>query len=121
MPYDVHIHRAENFWDAAENPIPRDEWQAWVENAADFAFSPTDYVTFEYEDGEQKERLAVWTEHPGGEEFALYYYAGSVVTGNPDGDTVRRMVAIAAQLDARLQGDDGEFYGSNGEPQPTGS
>jgi hypothetical protein len=40
------------------------------------------------------------------------------VTGNPDAHTVRRMVKIADDLAARLQGDDGEFYGPDGEPLP---
>lgn len=111
MPYDVHIHRADDHFDAAENPISREDWEAWVARAPDFRFSETDYVVFEYEDGKHKERLAVWTEHPNDEEFALYYYDGSVVTGNPDQHTIQRMVRIAADLGARLQGDDGEFYG----------
>ena len=116
MSYEVHIHRAEDHVDAAENPIPREEWEAWVTNAEDFRFSDSDYVTFQYEDGERVERLAEWTAHPDGEEFSLYYYSGSVVTGNPDAHTVRRMVKIAEDLRARLQGDDGEFYGPDGEP-----
>jgi hypothetical protein len=118
MSYDVHIHRADDHVDAAENPIPREDWEAWVTNASDFRFSESDYVMFQYEDGVRKERLAVWMEHPEDEEVALYYYDGSVVTGNPDVHTVRRMVNIADDLGARLQGDDGEFYGADGEPLP---
>jgi hypothetical protein len=114
MAYEVHIHRAADYSDAAESLIPREDWEAW--NAPDFRFSESDYVTFQYEDGERKERLAVWTAHPEGEEFALYYYDGAVVTGNPDTHTVQRMVKIADDLGARLQGDDGEFYGPDGEP-----
>jgi hypothetical protein len=117
VSYEVHIHGAEDWVDAAENPIPREEWEVWVTNAPDFRFSETDYVTFRYEDGERNERPAEWTKHPDGEEFALYYYGGSVVTGNPDAHTVRRMVKIA-DLRARLQGDDGEFYGPGGEALP---
>ena len=52
MSYEVHIHRAADYSDAAENPIPREDWEAWVTNAQDFRFSESDYVTFQYEDGE---------------------------------------------------------------------
>ena len=38
------------------------------------------------------------------------------MTGNPDTHTIRRMVVIADDLGSRLQGDDGEFYGADGEP-----
>jgi hypothetical protein len=74
VSYEVHIHRAEDHFDAAEVPIPREVWEAWVTNAPDFRFSDSDYVTFQYAEGERKEHLAIWTEHPAGEEFALYYY-----------------------------------------------
>jgi hypothetical protein len=116
MSYETHIHRADDHFDAAENPIPREEWDAWVANAPDFHFSEADHVTFQYEDGERNERLASWTEHPDGADFALYYYDGAIVAGNPDEHMIRRMVRIADDLGARLQGDDGEFYGSEGEP-----
>jgi hypothetical protein len=118
MTYDVHIHRAEDYVDAAANPIPREDWEAWVANAPDFRFHETDYVAFNYEDGERKERLAVWTQHPEGQEPALFYYGGSVESGNPDEHTLRRMARVAADLGARLQGDDGEFYTLDGEPMP---
>ena len=118
MPYDVHIHRGEDFVEAADNPIPREDWEAWVANAPDFRFSDTDYVEFRYDEGDRREPLAEWTGHPEGEDFALYYYAGEIVTGNPDPPVVRRMVEIADELGARLQGDDGEFYGPDGEPLP---
>ena len=37
---------------------------------------------------------------------------------NPDQHVLRRMAQIADDLGARLQGDDGEFYGLEGEPLP---
>jgi hypothetical protein len=118
MSYDVHIHRAEDHVEAAEKPIPREEWEAWVANAPDLHFSQDDFVIFRYGDRERKEELAVWSAHPRGEESALHYYDGTVTTGNPDEHLLRRMAQIAHDLDARLQGDDGEFYGPYGEPLP---
>jgi hypothetical protein len=118
VSYDVHIHRAENSFDAGESPIPREEWEKWVADAPDFHFDTESYVTFRYDDGERNEYLAVWTGHPRGEEFALHYYDGTVTTGNPDEHLLRRMAEIAHDLGARLQGDDGEFYGLDGKPLP---
>jgi hypothetical protein len=119
VSYDVHIHRAKDSFEASENPIPREEWEAWVANAPDFHFDEANFVIFRYDDDERKEYLAAWTAHPQGKEFALYYYDGSVVTtGNPDEYLLRRMAKIAHDLGARLQGDDGEFYGPDGEPLP---
>ena len=114
----MHIHRAKDHFEAAEDPIPRQEWEAWVANAPDFHFDQDSFVTFRYDDGERNEQLAVWTAHPQGEERALHYYDGTVTTGNPDQHVLRRMAQIAHDLGARLQGDDGEFYGPEGEPLP---
>lgn len=39
---------------------------------------------------------------------------GDVVVKNPDAEILAKMWAIAQKLGARVQGDDGELYGANG-------
>jgi hypothetical protein len=49
----------------------------------------------------------------------LTYGQGEVVVKNPDEPTIAKMIAIAGQLGARVEGDDGETYGEPGEtPTP---
>ena len=62
------------------------------------------------------ETAVVWTAYPGEQANAFWYDDGAIVVKNPDEHYVRKMVETAARLDARVQGDDGEFYGSDGLP-----
>ncbi len=116
-PSAAHSSRRGSFRGCRGPDSPK-EWEAGVANAPDFHFDQDTFVTFRYDDGERNEQLAVWTAHPQGEERALHYYDGTVTTGNPDQHVLRRMAQIAYDLGARLQGDDGEFYGPEGEPLP---
>lgn len=38
------------------------------------------------------------------------YWKGSINTKNPDVPIIRKMLQIASALNAKVQGDDGEFY-----------
>jgi hypothetical protein len=61
----------------------------------------------------------------GGAEFAdwqsptssywtwLWWREGRVITKNPEAEFVDKMVAVAAKLKAKVQGDDGETYQSS--------
>ena len=40
----------------------------------------------------------------------LYFSGCSGSTKNPDAPTIRKMLQIASALNAKVQGDDGEFY-----------
>lgn len=42
----------------------------------------------------------------------LDWYEGNIFTTDPDHATVSKLLAIAGQLSAAVQGDDGEFYDS---------
>src|SRR5947209_2956354 len=45
-----------------------------------------------------------------------YWYAGDISVKNPDPALIAKMVRLAGQLEARVQGDDGEIYGEDGSP-----
>jgi hypothetical protein len=121
MGYELHIHRSEDWLDASENPITLAEWAEYVERSPDlrmdnFAEAPLD-------DGSvlrvEEEGIAVWTGHPTQPDDAwIGYEPGRVVVKSPDEPMVRRMYEVAEALGARLQGDDGEFYGPDGQPVP---
>lgn len=116
MGYDLHIHRAGDWLDAAEKPIERTEWEEWVNRAVDFAFDPSFSVAYATEErGEWTEIAAIWRGHPSGKAISFWYYKGAITTTGADKDVIRRMSQVAAELSARVQGDDGEFYGPDGE------
>lgn len=101
MGYDLHITRAQEWFDTAGHEIAAEEWLALVDAEPDLAPAPE--VGGPY--------FAVWV----GRDAWLSWSDGQVFTKNPDRALLARMVQIAARLDARIQGDEGEFY-TGGEP-----
>ncbi|VTR93140.1 Uncharacterized protein OS=Providencia rettgeri DSM 1131 GN=PROVRETT_05381 PE=4 SV=1 [Gemmata massiliana] len=99
MGYDVHIHRADD-WHASESrPISAAEWMAVVDADPELRPDP------------DHEFFALWPgpcRYPGGTWFA--WSDGEIHTKNPDRAIVAKMLQIARELGARVQGDHGEFY-----------
>ena len=101
MGYDLHITRAD-FW--AENQgqeISAEEWSALVDSDAALTFDAQNGPHFAVLES-QSDNKARW----------LDWNAGNITTKNPDRETLRKMLEIAAHLGASVQGDDGEHYRS---------
>src|SRR5690349_18916114 len=60
--------------------------------------------------------LAVWRAHPEGTETWFDCRDGEVVVKSPDDAIIAKMIALAARLGGRVQGDDGELYEEPGRP-----
>ncbi|MET9691967.1 hypothetical protein ABZY81_26375 [Streptomyces sp. NPDC006514] len=80
MGYDVHITRRENWWDEEGQGISAVEWEAVVAAAPGLGMAP------------------VW------------WTAGRIVSKNPSDAVIATMCRVAKALEARVQGDDGEYY-----------
>ena len=116
MGYDLHIHRAEEWLEAETNPITLDEWYAWVESRPEFELDTESHVGYE---GGVTVHPAVWTGHSSGEPVPFWWGPdGEIVLKGVDEEIIRKMVQVADALGARVQGDDGEFYGGDGLPLP---
>jgi hypothetical protein len=127
MGYDLHITRKKN-WDGFEDEhgpeISFAEWMAVVN--ADPEFRLEGHLDMRRPDGSVfRQPLAVWTSWSQHREdgdmvpFALIH--GNVVVKNPDEEICRKMWRIAQVLNAKVQGDDGEFYDSSGNPAEAAS
>jgi hypothetical protein len=99
MGYDLHITRAEQWTDAAATPITAEEWLALVRSDPEFVLEPATGPYF-------ARWLGPYSRHEGWLDWA----DGQLYTKFPDSALLRKMVAIADQLEARVQGDDGEYY-----------
>ncbi len=106
MGYDVMIRR-----DGGE-PLSLDEWHRFVEGADDLrlqdglqATNPVSGETMEI-GGE----FTIWTGHPEAVEVPLMFSKDAVTVSNPDEVVLERMRTIATALEARVQGEEGEFY-----------
>ncbi|MBC7960700.1 MAG: hypothetical protein H7X94_12600 [Vallitaleaceae bacterium] len=116
MGYDLHIIRRDD-WDdfEEESKISLEEWLTYVKFDKELELTngyqikiPGIENSFQNVPG-----FCNWTEHPTkkyDEQPWFDYGFGCISTKNPDEDTIRKMIKIAETLNAKVQGDDGEFY-----------
>lgn len=104
MGYDVHITRAEDWSDSQDHPISAEEWDAYA------ASDPTLRRDGAYH--ADSPHFFDW--RVGGTETWLDWFEGAVYTKNPPQDVRAAMFVVATSLDARVQGDEGEWYGADG-------
>lgn len=119
MGYDVHITRRRN-WAEDDGPeITLDEWLGLLKLDSDmrldgFADATVDGSTLRVE----APGLAVWTHYSGdgvdGNHAWFCWSQGEISVKNPDVEILRKMHSIGQALAAAVQGDDGEFYDSEG-------
>lgn len=101
MGYDLHITRAELWFDIDQCPISQAEWLALVDSRDDLVSVGKVFAL----------RL------PGGVETLMWWRAGQIAVNEPFGldEAVNELVtdalvSLAADANARLQGDDGETH-----------
>lgn len=116
MGYDLHIVRRHN-WDdyEEESHITLAEWLDYVKTDGELELTEGYQVKIPGESGAQNAPgFCEWSAYskekrPGYRPWFDYGY-GSISTKNPDYEIIRKMIAIAEALQAKVQGDDGEFY-----------
>ncbi|MGB8648553.1 MAG: hypothetical protein WCF84_25175 [Anaerolineae bacterium] len=99
MGYDVHITRADHWFENQGQEIQAQEWLAIVTDDPELIPSPENGPYF-----------VIWrgaTQYP---ETWFDWSDGNIDTKFPDKATLRKMWHIANLLGARIQGDDGEIY-----------
>jgi len=120
MGYDVHITRKKEWSDEDGPRITEDEWQAYVASDADMVI--TGFAAHTNPLGETihitQPLLTEWRKHSSHSPVWFSYFEGSLVVKNPDDECLAKMRQIASRLQARVQGDEGEFYD---EPPPKAS
>ncbi len=119
MGYDLHITRKENWLDASQ-AIDLDEWLEYVDADPDLqhdGFAETPVANGAVLRAE-RDGICVWTGYSGGENAEnkawLMWNSGSIVAKSPDEEVRQKMWCIAQALGAKVQGDEGEYYGEDG-------
>jgi hypothetical protein len=92
--YDLHISRALSWFDSEHYPIRPQEVIDLVRRSPDLAMRGT---------GDDEFAIDC-------DDWSLRYRDGELTAGNPPDGAVRRMLGLAADLDAWVTGDDGEVY-----------
>jgi len=116
MGYDVHITRAADWTESESLPIRLDEWKSYVALDSEFALEIA--AVAELQGGGvlayDNDGLAVWTAFTGhaidGNKAWFDYRDGRIVVKNPNDEMIRKMKTVAAHLNARVIGDEGELY-----------
>lgn len=101
MGYDVHITRAVDWANNKGHEITCDEWQEHFR--ADPELVP---------DPENGPNSVFWGGHPSKKDAWLDWSMGNVYTTNPDRQLLEKMLQIAKDLEALVQGDDKVVYES---------
>ena len=99
MGYDVHITRAEDWAMNEGHEITAREWHELIRRDADLRLA-----------GYNGPHFVIWNAHPLDNEAWLDLVRGNITTKAPDEPLLRKMLEIAQQLNANVQGDDGELY-----------
>jgi hypothetical protein len=99
MGYELHITRAEFHADNAGHEITADEWLRCVQGDPELRLVP-----------DQGKYFVQWSGPSEHSEPWFDWFKGCVSTKNPDRAILGKMLQIAQTLNARVQGDDGEFY-----------
>ena len=102
MGYDLHITRRPEWSDDDGPEITLEEWLAYVNSDEELWLDADNGLTG-----------FLWTGRPQ-EPWPLWWDRGEIYAKNPDEFTIRKLAAIAEQLNAKVQGDDGEVYRADG-------
>jgi hypothetical protein len=111
MGYEIHITKKAH-WSHGGPDISGMDWMNTI--SADPELSLPSGVEVTRSDGSTYKHanpfLAKWTGHSSGTPIWFDYRDQRVVVKNADTETIAKMQRIAAKLQARVQGDKGEFY-----------
>ncbi|MUN38205.1 hypothetical protein [Actinomadura litoris] len=122
MGYDLHMTRKDNWSEELGAEISTDEWAEVVAADPDLVMCRTAQAVVDGQELTYEHRwLAQMVTHPERDEKGAWldWSNGRIDVKNPDDLLVEKMRQIARRLNARVQGDDGEYYdefSSSGRP-----
>jgi hypothetical protein len=102
MGYDIHITRAENWAENISFEITAQEWLEIIKGDPELIPFP-----------ENGEYFVIWRGANKYPDTWFNWNQGNIFTKYPDKATFMKLYQIAQKLNAQVQGDDGEIYGSN--------
>ncbi|WP_435207201.1 hypothetical protein [Micromonospora sp. bgisy143] len=108
MGYELHISRAEEYYDSEERPIALQDWLSYAEGNP--ALRAGEWLGW----GEERQSIFEYTCGDGSVVSLTWFEGGITIKGHFDSDPYREFGAIAGDLRANLQGDDGERYTADG-------
>jgi len=106
MGYDLHIVRTEDWTEATNAPITKQDVEALIAADSELAWSTTDYVDMKDESGvSTRYYMIAWRRKP-----CFWWYRDQIQCSDADDAHVAKLVQMAHKLNAQVVGDDGETY-----------
>ena len=106
MAYDLHVVRSLEWTQAAETPVTKAEVDTLIEHDPELAWSSSDFVQMKNEAGfVTTYYMILYKGTP-----CFWWYRNQILCSGPNDAQVFKLVRIAATLNARVVGDDGEIY-----------
>lgn len=121
MGYEVHITRKAEWFEEEGPEITIEEWKNYVVSDPEMRLDGFAEATIY--DGNtlrvESPGLSVWAAYSKHEEAGnmawFDHYKDRITVKNPDEEILIKMHTIASALEAKVQGDEGEIYDSNGQ------
>jgi hypothetical protein len=117
MGYELHIKRRVDWEDDEEDSnISLEEWLSYVQSDEELELTEGYRINVPGVVGASQNvpGFCNWTGHPTkktkDDKPWFDYGYGEISTKYPDDETIRKMMMIAEKLNAKVQGDDNEFY-----------
>jgi len=110
MSYDLHITKAENWWQSEENPIKREEIMSLLSSEINFSIK-SQMVIRNPLNGDEiciPGEYIVWQKD--GEELWFRYTGNRIIGQGHCDEDIENLKHIAGILNAKVQGDEGEIY-----------
>lgn len=110
MGYELNIKREEE-----SRKISKDEWSQYIKT--DSQFEPIEDFSVELNEGEiltvSTPNAGLWKSDKGEIPFTFYEEYGEITVKNPDNWIIEKMISIANELNAVVEGEEGERYDEN--------
>jgi hypothetical protein len=114
MGYDIHITRRKNWADEGPPDITIDEWRAIVDADPELIPQPPTPLS-------PLPAMMLGPTHASSQGARYFcYLSGQIFVSKPNSDVLKKMIAIARLLNARVIGESDEVYSGDGLPdKPT--
>jgi len=105
--YDIHITRADDWIESPENPISLEELKEYFSRKSGFEYSKVISISRPCSISVEGE-FFIWTNNDSKVTFS--YSMGCIDVSYVNDEVIEKMKEIASDLNAKVQGDEGEFY-----------
>lgn len=110
MGYELNIKREDY-----NQKISKEQWTEYIKS--DSQFEPIEELSVELSEGEtltiSTPNTGLWKSDKGEVPFTFYEEYGEITVKSPDNWIIEKMISIANELNAVVEGEEGERYDEN--------